>query len=63
MTVSPPTRRLYDKLLEAVDIAEKYGRADIAAALRIVQQVLLVQELASQDLRRDTDFVASGLRH
>ncbi len=63
MTVSSSTRRLSDKLLEAVDIAEKYGRADIAAALRIVQQVLLVQELASQDLRRNTDFVASGLKH
>ncbi len=63
MTVSSPTRHLSDKLLEAVDVAEKYGRADIAAALRIIQQALLVQELASQDLRRDTDFVASGLRH
>ncbi len=63
MTVSRPTRRLSDKLLEAVDIAEKYGRADFAAALRIIQQALLVQELASQDLLRNTDFVASGLKH
>ena len=63
MTVSPPTRRLSDKLLEALDVAEKYGRDDFAAALRIVQQALLVQELAGQVSRRDTDFVASGLRH
>ncbi len=66
MTVSSSTRRLSDILLEAVDTAEKQGRADISAALRIVQQALLVQELARQDLRRDTDepdFVAFGLKH
>ena len=62
MTVSPKIRRLSDKLLDAVDIADKHGHTDISAALRIVQQALLVQELARQDLRRDSDepdFVAS----
>jgi hypothetical protein len=66
MTVSPKVRRLSAKILEAVDVAEKHGHTDFAAALRIIQQALLVQEMARQDLRRDTDepdFVASGLKH
>ncbi len=48
-----------------MDVAEKHGHTDFAAALRIIQQALLVQELLSQDLRRHTDepeVVASELR-
>ena len=66
MTVSPKIRRLSDKIVEAVDVAVKHGRTDIAAELRDVQRALLVQERERQELCRDTDepdFVASGLRH
>jgi len=59
MNASPSTRRLSDKILDAVQLAEAQGRRDFAASLKLIQQALLVEELVRQDLRRDSDVTLS----
>lgn len=55
LSVSRPIRRLSDKLLDAANLAESQGRSDIAVAVKVVQQALLIQELGQQALRRASD--------
>ncbi len=55
MGASEHTRRLSDKTLAVAGLAREQRRTDIAAALVVVQQALLAQELGEQFARRKND--------